>query len=393
MILFDFQTFINQKYGGISTYYSELISNLSSRGVNCQLALDFSENYSFNNKLQEKTIRPKIFNSYPNLKSWLFGLNFKGKGRLFKLFFGNEIFQSMVKSELRLEFLKKYTIRLLETKEFRIFHPTYFSNYYLDSISTLKIPYVITVYDLIHELFPDIFVEQDEVKQNRFVLCNKASKILAISESTKQDLIRIYDINPSKIIVTPLAVSWIESKYEEPEVENYILFVGDRWNYKNFKFLLLSISEILKIKGIKLICIGSLDFSQEELSYIEELELEQFVFHVPFSNSEELKKYYRFAKLFVFPSLYEGFGLPILEAQSQRTPIACSNKGSLPEVAGNGAVYFDPYDKTSIFNVINEILDRKSLQQSIVKEGILNFRRFSWQNTSSKTLDAYREFL
>ncbi len=283
------------------------------------------------------------------------------------------------------------TVKELKTKKYDIFHPTYYSDYYLKIVEEFKIPFVITIYDMIHEKFSKLFHNIDEVILNKKKLCKLATKIITISESTKNDLIKFYDIQNSKIVVIHLGNDWGTASLLNHRKE-YILFVGDRWNYKNFLPFLKSISNLLLKYDFELICAGSSDFNKIELDLILELGIQDHVKHRKLINLNELKSLYRNAKIFVFPSLYEGFGLPILEAQSQNTPIVCSNTSSFPEVAGEGALFFDPISIDSMSQIITEVIFDNKLQKQLISKGNENIKKFNWNETSKKT-NALYEFI
>ena len=216
-----------QRFGGISNYFANII---------------------FHIKKTQNVVMPRLIsdNEYVNMvydKPVVFPIKrkFKGKGRI-------------------VNWLNKRSMtNALKRQDFDIFHPTYYLDYYLDFN---KKPMIITVYDMIHELYNIA----DFVLDNKRKLCNTASRIIAISERTKQDLIKIYGIAANKIDVVHLATNFevytkVDNILELPE--KYILFVGNRDLYKNFTWTVKALAPVLKQKQLKLLCIGS-QFNNEE---------------------------------------------------------------------------------------------------------------------------------
>jgi glycosyltransferase involved in cell wall biosynthesis len=180
----------------------------------------------------------------------------------------------------------------------------------------------------------------------------------------------------------------------------YILFVGNRdkpspfkEEYKNFTFFIRSIHELLKEdRDLSLICAGGGRFHRQERDLFNELRIEERVFHYP-ATDRTLADLYRNAILMVLPSLYEGFGLPVLEAFSCGCPAAVSREGALPEVAGEGALYFDPGEEASIREAVRKVIEDKALQEHLRSEGFKQARKFSWRKTTEETKAVYESAL
>jgi glycosyltransferase involved in cell wall biosynthesis len=352
-ILYDHQTFTLQKYGGISRYFYEMIKYLSSNNNNIEISLYFSNNHYISDN---KTIKHfKFLNQY----------EFRGKQRLNMLL--NKI----------------YSIYILKKQRFDIFHPTYYDTYFLDYIKDK--PFVVTVYDMIHEKFKDNFAENDTTSQNKKILCQKADKIIAISQSTKNDLIDIFDIEASKIEVVYLANSLVikdEILDDDKLPKKYILFVGSRGVYKNFNRFIKAIFTILnEDKDLSIICVGGDKFNSNETNLFNELNIAKQVYQYTLDD-DKLSSFYKQAELFIFPSLYEGFGIPVLEAFACDCPLVCSNTSSLPEIAVDGAEYFDPYDVFSIKTAIENVLNNDDRKKVLKLNGKKRLKNFSWQKTA-----------
>jgi glycosyltransferase involved in cell wall biosynthesis len=366
-ILYDHQIF-SQKYGGISRYFCELYSQLFTMDtIHPEISLWYSENSYYRELFHHKFSLPdqKLIGKYLDLQKNIV---------IYKL---NEY----------------HCKNQIHSGNFDIFHPTYYNPYFLKILKTK--PYVLTVYDMIHELFPDGFNGENIAEQKKKVI-ECATKIIAISENTKTDIIKFYDIDPKKIDVIPLATSLKMPVSESPLnlPQKYILFVGNRYAYKNFLFFLNSISSLLKDQeDLFLICAGGGVFSDEEMNLLKDLRIIRKVLHYPISNDSTLSHLYRNAILFVFPSLYEGFGIPLLEAFSCGCPVAASNCSSLPEVGGEAVNYFDPNNSDAIQKVVEDIVHNNSVQDYLRIRGYERLKLFSWEKTAQNTKNVYDNLL
>ena len=367
-ILYDHQVFTLQKYGGVSRYFCELYSHLLTMDtIQPEISVLYSENWYYQQLFHEK-------------------INFPDQKNLGKyLNFGKYIIINKIN-----EYNSKNRIT---AGNFDIFHPTYYNPYFLKYLKTK--PFVLTVHDMIHELFPDVF-KRDNTAIHKKKVIKYATKIIAVSKNTKTDIIKFYDIDPQKIEVihhgSSLHTLIPENTLNLPE--KYILFIGKRGAYKNFTFFVNSISSLLyEEKDLYLICAGGGVFSDDELSLLDNLKIRRKVLHVTNNTDSKLSQLYKNATLFVFPSRYEGFGIPILEAFSCGCPVAASNYSSLPEVGGEAVNYFDPYNSNSIKSVVEDIVHDKAVQDSLRIRGYQRLKLFSWENTALKTKKVYENLL
>ena len=365
-ILYDHQTFSIQKYGGISRYYFELINRICVfQDINTQLSLKYSNNYYIEDA------------NFSNHKGFLKNQEFRGKERLLLNLNGH------------------YTKSILKKGNFDIFHPTYFCPYFLPHIGTK--PFVLTVYDMVHEIFPQIVTKKDKTAEWKKVIAQKATKIIAISSNTKKDLINLYNIDSAKISVIHLGSSLrVETKNKTIKKnipERYLLFVGARDRYKNFNRFLKAITTLLQNDNtLNLICVGGGNFCSEEIKLLEILKINSKVFQF-FVNDTELVYLYKNALAFIFPSLYEGFGIPILESFECGCPLILSNTSSFPEIAGDSAVYFDPTDEISIKNAVEKVIYDNELREILISSGYNQAMKFSWDRTAIETEALYRSIL
>ena len=357
-ILYDHQAFTIQEYGGISRYFFEL-----ARELRIMPDLEISSSILFSNNEYIKEDKAIGSTSFFN------GFNFKKKTKLMLMI--NELKSSSVYKD----------------NNFDVFHPTYYHPYYAKIKS--KKPIVLTFHDLIHEKF----MKQDlkTLSDKKSALC-RADAIIAISQNTKNDIVEYYGIPEKRVTVIHLASSYLGPD-EGPENElkgNYLLYIGNRNNYKNFKFFVKAIAPLLLGQpNLALYCAGDKAFTKEEQILLQELHIINSVKHFPVSD-ENLGGLYSNALAFFFPSTYEGFGIPLLEAMNCGCPIGASQTGSLPEVAGDAALYFDPYDESSILAVAETLITTPSIRSTLRQRGYLRSKEFSWAKTAQLTYDLYR---
>ncbi|WP_306457326.1 glycosyltransferase family 4 protein [Leptospira kmetyi] len=386
-VLYDHQIFSLQSFGGISRYFYKIMTGLEK---NFRVDVKHSVLYSSNEYLKDRNLFPlKKEYSY---QDWFPSIRFRGMHRIFRLLQRSGLLPDPQREMVSL--IKKE----IANEDFDLFHPTYYSPYFLKDLSYRRKPYILTVYDLIHEKFPDYFPDAQEIIESKRIVIEKADSIIAISHNTKVDLLKYYNISESKIQVIHLGTSFISGSSNVPKPDllkkNYLLFTGNRSYYKNFSFFLRSIKSIFQeFPEIQLYCVGGGAFNKEEMQLIRELGLSERVVHFRFENDEELAEYYRNALLFVFPSRYEGFGIPLLEAFSCECPVACSNTSSFPEVAGDAAFYFDPDRSDSIYTALRTAVMEPERRQEMVRNGKAQLAKFSWEKATKQTYELYQSII
>lgn len=362
-ILYDQQIFSFQNYGGISRYFYELITRISKlKDVKALVDGKFSNNI-YLSRLKE------------DVKEILPGINFPFKN-VFMFYLNN--------------FLDNKNLR---EGKFDILHATYYHPYFMNKLKGK--PYVLTVHDLTHELFTnDVGGFQSRTIRYKKKTIISANHIITVSKNTKKDLMRIYDIPSSKITViyhgNPFDRVIPKEFCDLPN--RYLLFVGNRQGYKNFLFFIRSISPLLrKYKDLYLICAGGGSFSHKENQLMFELKIHKQVKQIGFKNDSELAYIYKKALVYVLPSLYEGFGLTLLEAFSMGCPVVASNTSSIPEVCGDAALFVNPKDSESIVGGIERVIYNPDLRNKLIKLGKNRVTKFSWNRTAKETLRIYHE--
>lgn len=265
-------------------------------------------------------------------------------------------------------------------------------------------PYIITIHDIIPILMPEYYLKSSFRRKwfglRQWWAVKLSSHIITDSECSKRDILLKYRVSASKITVIPLGVDHCYAPQETMEVravcnkynlpEKYILSIGGNEYRKNNKKLIKAFKNLKSQFEIphKLVVIGKYNGSSGfDLDCSDDVVLTGFV------NEMDLPALYAGANLFVFPSIYEGFGLPVLEAQACGTAVACSNTSSIPEVGNDSVEYFDPEDVDSISNAIYRVISNPNLQNELVEKGLTNCKYFSWQDTAMKTLKVYQSLI
>lgn len=354
-ILYDHQMFSMQKFGGVTRYFADLIYNLPE-DFEKEIAMQYSENH-YITKTYNQT-----YNSTNCIK------NFRIKRRVY-YFMNNRI-----------------SLKAIKNNDFDVFHPTYYNPYFLKHIEK---PFVITIHDMIHERFADSFSFYENIIKNKKQLAENASHIIAVSQNTKNDIVEFLDIHPDKITVVHHGYKQ-QVEIAEQLYENYILYVGERKNYKNFIPFLEAIIPLLHAdKTLKVVCTGNA-FSKEEISIFQQHSISSQLLHVQASDAI-LYSLYQHALVFVFPSLYEGFGIPILEAFANNCPVCLSNASCFPEIAQEAALYFDPTSKISICDTIQSVLSDKGIRNSLIAKGKEKINDYTINKMVSATSKIYEE--
>lgn len=268
-------------------------------------------------------------------------------------------------------------------------------------------PFVVSVLDLSFVEYPKFVEPKNLAYLQQFVpdTLKRAEHIIAISQATKDAVVEAFAVPDHKVTVTPLAcdasygspvapeeIDRIKDKYGIEE--DYFLAVGTLEPRKNLRALLLAFAGLRKHTIEQLVVVGGHGWLFEETeALIKKLGLGSRVVFTGYAPKEELPALYQGAKLFVFPTFYEGFGLPVLEAMTAGTPVLCSNTSSLPEVGGAAALYFDPEDTEAMKLAIQRALEDETLRTRLSEEGRVQAAKFSWQRTAELTLGVYEKAL
>lgn len=361
-ILYDGQIYAAQKIGGISRYFTNLISLLPET-VNPTVAVPYHENRLHFPDHKNLTLR-EFRNFKPN---W-------------------------VSKRAQSFYFRK--ISNTDSTHFDLHHPTYYSRLSRDDFNQIRSPLVITVYDMIHERFPDTLEPGGLVIRAKREAISAASAIICISNSTKTDLIKFFPEVESKITVTHLASEFSQdwSYGAEPVPERpYFLYVGSRTKaYKNFDTLLIAFSKVaLSQPDVCLAVVGS-HFDKDERTMISEFNLDDRILYYEMASDHHLAKLYRCSMAFIYPSLVEGFGIPPLEAMICGTPVVAANSSSIPEVVGEAGMLFEPKLINDLTDILLNLLDSSAQRDRLVNKGYEQSQKFSWHQTVDKTMQVYR---
>lgn len=268
---------------------------------------------------------------------------------------------------------------------------------------------ILTIHDISWEYHAELYSPGDLLRLKTTVpwSARRADRILAVSHSVKSALVKLYKLEADKIVVTPLAAGpnfyprepascWERVRAKYGIEGRYILFVGTMTPRKNLSRVVRAVAWLHRHRGIKekLLIAGPRTVgSGAFLSILHDLQLEKEVICTGHLNHEELPDLYSAAEVFVFPSIFEAFGLPTLEAMACGTPVIASNRPAFPEVAGDAALLVDPDDWKAIADAIERVLYDSALCEHLRAAGIQRARQFSWQATAARTLAVYQELV
>ncbi len=382
-VLYDHQIFQEQSFGGVSRYFMELYS--AGSDFEPEIAVRHSDNRHL---LAHPELAGMVRPFRDNMGDFLPQLDFRGKGRLY------DLLCRISRRPRPAAANREHSLRVISAGRFDVFHPTYFDPYFLEAIGSR--PFVVTVFDMIHEIFPEHLSLADPASQWKRLLCDKASRIIAISHATKADLIEHFRVDPGKIDVVHLASS-LKGIGEAapprlPDERRFLLYTGSRSGYKNFFFFAGVVAEIfVRFNDLRLVCTGE-PLSALERSYLERLSIAHLVEAGPVSD-DELARLYAGAEMLIIPSLYEGFGMPILEACACGCPLVLSDTPAMREIAGDAALYFKPKSAPELGAAIERILGDDDLRAAMTRGGAHRARDFSWSATAQGTAEVYRRAL
>jgi glycosyltransferase involved in cell wall biosynthesis len=365
-IFYDHQAFSLQDAGGVSRYHYELIRNLQGvSDVRIELIMGLNA-----------SVMPfsELLNLQTRVLSWKTGI----KPGYFRYAINEAVSAGMA--------LLRGTFDIYHTMLYRA----------LPFVRRGRL--VVTHHDCTHERFPHLFHNASFIIQRKRRLFSRADAIVCVSESSRRDLLDFYDVESEKTHVvhhgfSPLAVTPSSVEAESEPGIPYLLYVGSRSEYKNFALLLEAFSRSGLAGDYRLMVVGGGAFSLAEQARINALGLEDWITLVPKAGEATLARAYRHAALFVYPSLYEGFGFPPLEAMSLGCPVLALRTSSLPEVCGDAAFYFENSDPEQLSRALVSILqDERGI--AIKRQlGEQRVKLYNWSRTAAATLNVYRALL
>lgn len=358
-VLYDYQAMTMQRYGGVSRYFYEIINYLSSMH-RCKVTI--------------AAIYFKSFYFYKNIR--------RPFHQIFSRHFGYASRMNIRATKLALR------------KRYHVVHATFYDD--LLALKKHNGKLVATIHDMIQEIYPEEFRDVEKVIANKKAYIYEADKLIAVSECTKRDILKFYpDIPKEKIAVIYHGSSMKFNRNTNLSIDlpaRYLLYMGARNGYKNFDGFCKAISVIMKKDtSLYLICGGD-KFKDEEIEMLKMLNIFDKTIQMAYSD-EELPTIYNKALCFVYPSRYEGFGIPILEAWACDCPIVISNSSCFPEVAGDAAIYFNPDDTRDMEQKISMFIENQELRNHMVKLGRERLAKFSWEKTAEETYELYKDLI
>ena len=365
-IAFDYQMFSQQSYGGISRYYSRLTTELLKFEQDVSIFAGVHRNNYLSNLLNG-VVKGRKLAKYPPKTAKLF---------------------------LRINhYLTSYQMKLWKPE---VIHETYYSNF---TPHLTNVPRIVTAHDINHELYSEGLDKSSLITQRKITAFNRADHIISVSHNTKKDLIELFGIASKKIsVIHHGSIDHISSinqynsgvKYFRP----FLLYVGPRAGYKNFFGFLKAVSQSQKlINEFDIVAFGGGHFLSDELIKIKSFGFKEGQVKQIGGDDSVLVSLYQEALAFVYPSLYEGFGIPPLEAMACRCPVISSNTSSMPEVIGDAGEYFDPKEPESIKVAIEKVVFSQSRIRDLKTKGIKRLKMFSWENCAKETLKIYKNIV
>lgn len=354
---------VQQTFGGVSRYVFETVSRLNSLGTESLVSAPIAWNQYFLNS-------PKRLHD---------GFSVRPPGRVFRKVFDRT---NRVSWQVRPFF-----------KPPDVVHQTY----YFDNFLALRgVKRVLTVYDMIHERFPAQFRFARQLSDAKLKACNRADVIITISDHTRVDLVDIFGIEPGKVVTVPLAGSIANPFPREQEATKpFFLHVGGRQGYKNFAALLRAISTVPAFtrREVALVVFGGGAATADEYELMIRYGIHPESVEFLSGDDTKLANLYSRARALIYPSLYEGFGIPPLEAMSAGCPVIAGDNSSLPEVVGDAGLLVDTSNPQDIAGAISAVNEDSDLRLTLSEKGVTRARLFSWEKTAKETLAVYRSLV
>lgn len=360
-VLYDGKIYDRQKAGGINRYFEKLIDHLpDSVTPSITLTRNTRQNFPTNSKLQRHVFDFSMPKPFRKLSRSIQAIYFES-----------------VRREIQPDLM----------------HLTYYDSLSRHEKATDGIPLVLTVHDMIHERYPDLLDRRGRHAALKKNAIRRADAIICVSQKTQSDLLDLYPECESRSTVIHHATDFgkvTPDKWQPTPDRPYFLYVGSRVSYKNFDGLLQAFHQIVKRKPEIQLRVAGPDFRKHEEESIAVLGLENHVFNHGLVDDCRLSSMYRNSLAFIYPSLYEGFGLPLLEAMSCETPVIASNTSCIPEVVADAALLFDPGSKSDLVEAISFVIDNPGIRKQFIEDGKVRCNEFSWEKTAAQTSEVYR---
>lgn len=360
-IAYDHQIFCIERFGGISRYFTGLVAKLAAAGHETAVFSLFHQNH--------------YLASLPRAL-------YSGHG------FGNFPRRT---SRIATHVNRAITNGKIQRWEPDILHLTYYD---WPKLIPKGIPIVVTVHDMNHELQPHLFGRLERLAERKAAAVENADHVICISQNTKRDLVEILGVSDSKISVVHHGISAATKLTDSasPAARPYILYVGMRSGYKNFGALIRAVAQSPRLAAdFDIVAFGGHQFTNTEREELRSLGFSPNQVRQESGSDSLLQNHYKNAALFVYPSLYEGFGFPPLEAMLQNCPVASSNTSSMPEIIETAAEFFDPNNGEDISRAIKAVVYSSDRTAELITLGAARVKHFTWEKCAEKTLAAYHK--
>ncbi len=362
-LAFDYQVFSFQEYGGVSKYFYELAKRISA-----------------NPKFISSIVAPLYVNRY--------------------LAAGETAVRGIRVPPLAYTGpLRRVLNHSISSAFYRLATPDVVHETYYPAMSCVPNAsrIVTTIHDMIYEKFPSSFLANDKTSARKRAAVNRADHVICVSENTRKDLIELFAVDPKKVTTIHHGVALAETSRKSTQFnvrKPFFLYVGQRSGYKNFANLLVAYGSSASVnKSFDLIAFGVDPFDAKEHDAIRASGLDASRVRHLTGDDSLLDHLYRNATALFYPSLYEGFGFPPLEAMLRGCPVACSNTSSIPEVVGDAGLYFDPTEIDAIRQALETFASSVGARSKFVELGLLRVRHFSFDKCAEQTIRVYESAL
>lgn len=366
-IVYDHQIFSTQRYGGITRYFTELVARLAHRG-DCEIGvLALAHMNAYLQELPQRVVRGVYVPSVPHTG--------RARGRM------NDVL----------------TRTYLRWTAPDIVHYTYYAP---EPLAPRGIPSVLTVYDMIHERCAGYFDDSEQMASRKAGAIERASHVICISEATRRDLLELVPVDPERVSVVHLATGLhplaTDEKYlaRSAVLSPYLLFVGERRRHKNFSRFVQALARLpAPLRELRVVLFGGGPINDAERHQLASAGVEERMVTQLDGDDALLTSLYVHAVALVYPSMYEGFGIPILEAMACGCPVICGNTSSLPEVAGAAAEFCDPHEPESIATAISNVAESAARARELRDLGRARSKLFSWDRCAAETHAIYQSLI
>jgi glycosyltransferase involved in cell wall biosynthesis len=288
-----------------------------------------------------------------------------------------------------------YFRRLERRTKFDLAHPTYYNLLSRRRLSDYRCPAIITVHDMISELFSDGTAAAKRETANKRHAVADAAQVICISHHSKKDLIELFGVPERKIrvihLASELSLAMASGEGNVPERPYFLHIGGHAAPYKNFSRLLRSFAQVTSRFPETLLCMIGPPLTDAESELIDSLRITHHIRHLGRATDAQLARLYQHSVALVYPSLYEGFGIPPLEAMACETAVIASNRSCIPEVVGNAGILVDPESEEQLSAAMMMVLEDRSRREELICLGRERVRDFSWEKMAAETCEVYRQ--